>query len=457
MLCAGIGCGLHSAAAAAAPTREPANVLFLLADDMRFDTIRSLGNRDIQTPNLDRLVRGGFAFTHAFCMGSMVPAVCVPSRAMLMTGRTLFRATASPTDGIIPPQLATWPETMKQAGFATLGVGKWHNDRASFARLFTGGGPVFFGGMSDQVRIPVHDFDPGGVYARTNERIAGVFSSELFADAAITFLRQPGERPFFLHVAFTAPHDPRMAPKAFADRYSPAKIPLPKSFLPEHPFDNGEMKVRDEQLLPWPRTADAVRREIAAYYAMITHLDAQIGRILDALEASGRAGSTLVIFAGDNGLALGRHGLLGKQNLYEHSVRVPLIFSGPGIPKGRRSDALCYLFDLFPTVMDWASLPRPDSVEGRSLWPILTGRQAAVRDVVMGAYRDVQRMVRTDRWKLIWYPQIQKYQLFDLQADPDELHDVSSRSANKSMLATLKMKLVESMRKMGDPLALGTP
>jgi arylsulfatase A-like enzyme len=238
--------------------------------------------------------------------------------------------------------------------------------------------------------------------------------------------------------------------------YDPSKVALPKSFLPLHPFNNGELKVRDETLAPWPRTPEVIRQHIADYYGMISHLDAQVGRILKALEDTGRAKNTLVVFAGDNGLALGRHGLLGKQSLYDHSMRVPLILVGPGVPKGGRSDALCYLFDLFPTIAELTGVAVPPTVEGRSLVPVMTGQRAKVRDAVFLAYRDVQRAVRTERWKLIRYPQINKSQLFDLSADPDELRDLSSDAAHREALARMTSLLAEEQRKAGDGLPITT-
>jgi arylsulfatase A-like enzyme len=437
---------------AQAPSRSPPNILFLFADDQRFDTLRALGNPAIRTPNLDRLARDGLAFTHAFCMGAEQGAVCVPSRAMLMTGRSLFRCLTAGTNTTIPAALPTWPGQFRAAGWQTHVIGKWHNDRPSLNRSFAGGGPIFFGGMSDHARLTVFDYDPTGRYARTNERVATVFSSELFADAAIRFLRgAPRDQPFLLYVAFTAPHDPRTPPRAFADLYPPAKMKLPKNFLPEHPFDNGELKVRDEKLLPRPRTPEAVRGEIAAYYGMISHLDAQIGRILETLDDTGQRANTLIVFAGDNGLAVGQHGLLGKQSLYEHSVRVPLVLSGPGVPKGKRSAALCYLFDLYPTLCDLTGLT-PPPVEGRSLAPVLRGTQRQVRDSVFCAYRDVQRMVRDARWKLIEYPKAGRRQLFDLKRDPLERHDLSSDPRYRARLEALQARLAEWQREAGDPL-----
>ena len=416
------------------------NVLFLFTDDQRFDTLQALGNREIATPHMDELARRGVSFTHAHIMGSYTAAVCIASRAMMLTGRSLFRAPQT-----IPPDVALWPELMREAGYATFCTGKWHNDVAAFTRGFERGEKIFLGGMSNHLQVPVHDFDPSGRYPKEKSYIGKKFSSELFSEEAIEFLRRYEEdRPFFLYLAYTAPHDPRMAPKKYDGLYDRPKIDLPENFLPEHPFDNGELRVRDEQLAPWPRTPEIVREHIAAYYAMITHLDDQIGRVLAALDEAGHAGNTIVLFAGDNGLAVGQHGLLGKQSLYDHSVRVPLVMTGPGLPHGGRCDALCYLHDVFPTVCEMAGVPTPESVEGRSLLPIVRGEEPA-RESLFFAYMNVQRAVRDERYKLIEYFVDGQHtrQLFDLAGDPDcaqhreRLHD----------------RLADWQSAVGDPLA----
>jgi arylsulfatase A-like enzyme len=431
------------------------NVIFFLSDDQRADTIAALGNRHIQTPNLDRLVRRGTAFTRACYMGSMSGAVCVPSRAMLMTGRTVFRATEPPSAGLISKDLLMWPEVFRKAGYLTAGIGKWHNDTASYNRAFTTGGPTFFGGMANHRSVPVHDYDASGRYPRSRRRTGHGFSTELFADAAVEFLRERSKKPFVLYVAFTVPHDPRTHPTN-STAYAPSEIPLPPNFLPDHPFDNGEMNVRDEQLLPRPRASDAVRDELARYYGLITHMDAQIGRVLAALAETRQEDNTIVVFAADNGLALGSHGLLGKQNLYEHSVRVPLVLAGPGIPQGRTSDALCYLHDLAPTLCELAGLRPPATFEGISLVPILDNPAAPGRPSIFCAYKDVQRSVRDDQWKLIWYPKLNRTQLFDLKADPHEMTDLAASPDNADVIARLRGVLASWQRKVNDPLKTGS-
>lgn len=434
--------------AADAPQKRP-NILFILSDDQRADTIAALGNPHIKTPNLDKLVARGTAFTNAYIMGGTQGAVCAPSRAMILTGRTLFHTPDQPG-----PNLSLWPQVLRQQGYTTFGCGKWHNGPATYARCFSAGGPVFFGGMSNQYKLSVADFDPSGKYAPKNRRVAETFSSELFADSAVRFLRQyKDDKPFALWLSFTTPHDPRTPSPKFAAMYDPDKLPLPGNYLPRHPFDNGELVIRDEKLLPVPREKKDIQHEIAAYYAMISQMDEQIGRVLDALEQSGQLDNTIIVFAGDNGLALGSHGLLGKQNVYEHSVRVPLIIAGPGIPQGQKSDALCYLLDIFPTLFDRIGLTPPPSVEGQSLLPALAGPKAA-RPSLFFAYRHFQRAVRDQRYKLIRYYVAgrQTTQLFDLQSDPLELKDLSADPSHAQTRARMEGLLKQWQAQAGDKL-----
>jgi len=241
--------------------------------------------------------------------------------------------------------------------------------------------------------------------------------------------------------------------------YPSEKIQLPPNFMPEHPFDNGEMKIRDEKLAPWPRTPEVIRQHIAAYYAMITHLDDQIGRVLHALDESGKADNTIIIFASDNGLAVGQHGLLGKQNLYDHSIRVPLVFTGPDIPKGEKRDAFCYLLDIYPTLCDLVGFPMPETVEAKSLVPALRNPEENIRDSLYFAYKHFQRAVRWDNWKLIKYnvKGRQTTQLFHLQNDPWELKNLVDEPAYADRLNSLTRLLQQWMRKVDDPLDLEKP
>lgn len=436
----------------AAETKKP-NILFLFADDLRFSTIGALGY-PVQTPNLDTLVRRGTAFTHACIPGGTSGAVCIPSRAMLMTGRTPYHLNNKIGDH------PTWPEAFRRTGYTTFLAGKWHNEPAAVVRSFSGGGPIFLGGMGKTgeaggvkiVTLPVVSYDGQTLGAPTP---APTDATELFADAAVKFLQDDrDEKPFVLYVPFTSPHDPRIAPRRFHDLYDPAKIELPPNFLPHHPFDNGALKIRDEGLAAFPRSPDEIRRHIADYYASISYLDEQIGRILAALEKSGRAANTIVVFAGDNGLALGQHGLMGKQSVYEHSVRVPLLIAGPGIPAGRRTDAFAYLLDLFPTLCDLAGVRAPAGLEGVSLAPVIRGDKTGIRDDLFFGYLNLHRSVRTRDMKLIEYEVKgeRHTQLFDLAADPWETKNLADDPAHAATLARLRARLREWQQKLDDPL-----
>lgn len=437
---------LASVGSARAAAPKPPNVLFLFSDDQRADTIAALGNKHIQTPNLDKLTQQGTVFTRAYCMGAQQGAVCVPSRAMLMSGRTLFHVNTKLEDQ------PTWPEAFAKAGYTTFMTGKWHNERPSARRAFQEGRNVFFGGMGEPYKLPVESFMKDGV---TTSRPSGKHSVELFADTASDFLKnQKGEKPFLCYVAFNAPHDPRLAPKEYHERYDPAKLPLPANFLPVHPFNSGDLIGRDERLAPWPRTPEVVRQHLADYYASITFLDAQVGRVLTVLKESGQYDNTLIVFTSDHGLAIGSHGLFGKQNLYDHSMHSPLIMAGPGIGAGKSSDALCYLLDLFPTLGELCAVPAPEGSEGKSLAPVLAGKEKATRNVIFTAYTRVNRAIRDDRWKLIVYPQIHKTQLFDLKNDPGETKDLASDPAHADEVTRLTKLLADEQKKAGDTLPL---
>jgi len=419
------------------------NVLFFFTDDQRFDTIEALGNGHVRTPTLNSLVERGTTMTNAYIMGGTSGAVCMPSRAMLMTGRTLFHIEREGQDVALDHVMM--PEAFRRAGYQTFGTGKWHNGRSAFARCFTAGGRIFFGGMSDHWEVPLNDFDPAGAYPA--ERIyhkKGEHSSDLFCGEAARFIRQyDSDAPFFAYVSFTAPHDPRDTHAKYHAMYDADKLPTPVSFMPRHPFDNGEMTIRDEKLAPWPRTPEIVRQHIADYYAMITHADAQMALVLEALRQTGRLDNTIIVFAGDNGLALGRHGLMGKQNLYEHSVHVPLVFAGAGIPAGERRDAFCYLLDIFPTLCELTGVERPASVEGRSLAPLLADSNATVRDGLLFAYRHLHRGVRDERYKLIVcaVEGRRTTQLFDLADDPFELNNLADHPAAARHTQRLRAEL----------------
>jgi arylsulfatase A-like enzyme len=432
-------CALRlSVAAATTP-----NILFIFADDQRADTIAALGNTHIQTPNLDRLVRRGVAFNHAYMMGGMNAATCVPSRAMLLSGRSLFHIDQALTRD------ETWPAAFGRAGYTTFISGKWHNTPASVPLSFQRARQLFTGGMTNPLKAPLANHENGKMGPA---KVAPQHACAVFADEIIAFLGEPHSRPFFAYLAFDGPHDPHIVPDDYPVRYDPEKIPLPANFLPQHPFNNGEMAIRDEQLLPWPRTSADVRAMLADYYRYVSYLDHLIGRVLAALDASPQGKNTFIVFAADSGVARGSHGLIGKQNLYEHSVRVPLIVAGPGLPANQRTDALCYLYDVLPTLGALNGIAGPATSEGRDLTPSLRQPATPARPALAFAYQKVQRALRDDRYKLIRYPQIDRTQLFDLQADPAELTDLSARPEHAARVAAMTAALAAELQRLDDPI-----
>ncbi|GIP26543.1 arylsulfatase A family protein [Paenibacillus sp. J23TS9] len=440
------------------------NVLFIIADDHRYDAIGAAGDRVVQTPILDGMARTGTMMTSTHIVGGVDGAVCVPCRACIHTGTHIFQATESQTigdyekTGVIRAGMNTMPSWFRSHGYYTHAVGKWHNDRASFSDGFCSGNALFFGGMSDHHQVPVFNYDANGFNPREQPRIEKQFSTELFTDAAIGFLEQYAEEdPFFLYLAYTSPHDPRTAPEPYANMYDHKHIPLPPSFMEEHPFDNGEMDVRDEHLAAYPRLPDEVRGHIQDYYAMISHMDYHIGRVLQSLANSGRLENTIVIYTSDHGLSVGRHGLLGKQNLYDHSIRVPWLIQGPGIPAGRRIDQLNYQFDIFPTLCAMAGLNAPDGIAGQSMADLIRGEVDRGRETVYALYRDIQRMVKDERWKMIKYRRSELTgqgsdckQLFDLKNDPWELRDLASLPEFTQQVERLEGELRNWMNRSGD-------
>lgn len=442
-----------------AAARQP-NILFIVTDDQRPDTIHALGNEIIQTPNLDRLVARGSVFSRAIA----AYPICHVSRAEILTGCCAFRALPSYPGGALDPKLATFATTLQQAGYTTCYTGKWHNDGQPTTRGYTMTSGLFSSGGTKGAKgaeLDTQGHRATGYTGWTFKTDAGAVeiekgigltprTSEHVADGAIDFIKRKHDKPFLLHVNFAAPHDPRMMPPGFDGRYDPKRIPLPKNFVRQHPFDHGNMEGRDEVLLKKPLDEDDVRRELACYYAVITHLDEQIGRIFASLDASGEAENTVIIFTTDQGLAMGSHGLMGKQNMYEHTIGVPLIVAGPHVPAGKQFTAQCYLRDVFPTACDLAGIAIPDTVQGKSLMPVVQRKTNQLYPFVIAYFTDTQRMIRDERWKLARYPKAQQTQLFDLQHDPLELRNLAADPAHQATRDKLDSALTRWLRDHGD-------
>ena len=286
--------------------------------------------------------------------------------------------------------------------------------------------------------------------------------SEVVAEDTLSFVEQAkehqDEKPFFAYIAFNAPHDPRQAPKEFIDRYPLKRIQIPKSFLPEYPYKDEikcPHKLRDEKLAPMPRTKHSIKVNRQEYYAIITHMDEQIGRILDGLKASGMEKNTYIFFSADHGLGVGHHGLLGKQNLYEHSTKVPFIVSGPGIPKNKKISAPIYLQDVMPSTLAIAGIKKPDHVQFKDIMPLVSGENNIPHyEAIYGAYLDAQRSITVGNEKLLVYPNVPIVRVYDLMNDPYEIKDIANTKRGKRIASKLFPKLIKLQVEMDDQLDL---
>lgn len=438
------------------------NVLFLFADDYCYEAVRAFGMTDIDTPNLDRLVKNGTTFTRAYNMGSWSGAVCVPSRAMLITGRHLWDV--QKVHKTMKKECEAgrlWPQLLQQSGYNTYFTGKWHI-RADASKAFQVASHVRPGmprTVPSSYNRPLKGkTDPWSPY---DKKLGGFWEggrhwSAIVADDATGFIKREAkdDKPFFAYVAFNAPHDPRQAPKEYVEKYPTTRIKVPENFLPEYPYKE-EMaagkKLRDERLAPFPRTPDSVKVHRGEYYALITHMDAQIGRILKALEESGQADNTWIFFTADHGLAVGHHGLFGKQNLYDHSVRVPFMVVGPKVPKGKTIDAPIYLQDVMPTALELAGAKKPEHVWFHSLLPLIKGRKkTSPYDAIYGAYLDAQRSITANGYKLILYPKAKKARLYHLAKDPKEMKDLADNASSLPMMKKLFSRLIKLQKEVED-------
>ena len=472
------------------------NVLLIYTDDHRYTGVHALGKQGVKTPHLDQLAQDGIAFTNTFLMGSFSGATCIPSRAMLLTGRHLFSL-----EGVghtIPLDHVTIGEAFMDAGYYAYHIGKWHNDYASLARSFNSGAklsgkPRY---LVDQYRMPYSDWRADGDYQEDDSYLleyanngdlvrraiakdekkgplgteeTGPHVSEVLADEASKFIKNYHKsRPFFMYLAFPTPHDPRQAPMKYKNMYPEDGIKLPPSYMPQHPFDNGHIVLRDELLAKWPRTIDIARKHLSDYYAIISHLDAQIGQVIESLKASGMYHNTIIVMAGDSGLAVGNHGLLGKQNIYdEDGIHVPFIISGGKVAqehRGKRIDALSYINDIMPTICEMAGVKTPATSLGKSLMSVVNGEVDQIRDYTYHAYRQHQRAYREGDFKLIEYVRAPDYdksrghfkagsrvtQLFNVVKDPWEVFNLADFPEYQEQINSMRISMKKYANALGD-------
>jgi arylsulfatase A-like enzyme len=449
----------------AGENRRP-NILFILVDDQSpFDFKFYNPQSTLDSPNIDRLASGGVIFDSAYHMGSFVGAVCVPSRHMISSGRTVWHLPVGPGADKCLPNLEknTIGPVFSRAGYATMRTCKQGNSYTAADKLFD------------------------VVYDSTKRGGTAESGSAWHAERVLDYLgkrkSKKDERPFFIQLGFSHPHDVRDGTPELLLKYgatnhtdestvppaNPGQPPLPPNWLPAHPFDNTEMNARDETQVSgvWKRRDEAtIRNEIGREYACSENIDIQIGRVLARLQEMGELDNTYIFYTADHGIAIGRHGLQGKQNLYEHTWRVPMIVKGPGIKPGLRAPGNIYLGDLLATFCDLTGVAPPETNEGTSFKSVLLGEKQTIRDTIYGVYnggaKPGMRSVKQGDWKLIEYeaPGVRETQLFNIRDNPHELlaehkipkaTNLASDSQHAAKLADMRALLLAEMRRLNDP------
>ncbi|AWW32772.1 sulfatase [Echinicola strongylocentroti] len=456
------------------PPKRP-NFLFVVGDDQSpFDLQVYDGKSVLETPHISQLASSGMVFESARHMGSMNGAVCTPSRHMIMTGRTLWHLPPSAefqkqTDPH-PLDEQSLPAVFNKAGYKTMRTCKKGNSYPGANRQFT----------------VIEDATKRG---GTEETGSAWHSKQVLAYLEDREANRE-EDPFLIYFGFSHPHDTRDGTPELLDKYgavnhrdknslppaNPKQPPLQENYLIEHPFFHGHPELRDEERVSgvWKnRDEQTVRNELGREYACSENIDDQLGKVLQKLEKMGELDNTYIIYTSDHGMSIGRHGLMGKQNLYEHTWRVPFIVKGPGIQPGRRVEGNIYLLDVLPTLCDLAGIAIPETVEGASFKPVLMGQKETIREVQYGVYcggtKPGMRTVRKGDWKLIKYDvmdgEVRETQLFNLAENPHEFLPEHQRAAKmETNLAThpeysdklqeMEALLLEEMVKHDDPYRL---
>lgn len=481
---------------------ERPNFVFILTDDQSPYTLSAYGNTVCATPNIDRLAKEGMTIDDAHHMGANVGAVCLPSRTMIMTGRTVWN---------IPLAARRNPKAANKKSQQNQDVA-WDRSSPEFiqnsvensmAAIFnTAGYDTFrtckrgntFGPANKEFQV-LHEAD--------KREADDEHGSAWHGDRAIEYLDQrqatEDKDPFLMFFGFSHPHDPRNGKPELLAKYGaenrkqpPAKVnpsapPLPVEYLPAHPFHHGHPGLRDEttvQGVLTDRSEATIRNELGREYACIENIDQQVGRLLDKLKQMNELENTYIFYTSDHGIAVGRHGLTGKQNLYEHTWRVPFLVRGPGIKSASRASGFIYLLDVLPTMCDLAGITQPESMEGLSFRSVLEGKADRVREALYGVYcggtKPGMRSLKTaDGWKLIKYDvmdgKVRETQLFNLHENPFELlaehhaDDVVSLTGNTPAVSQknlaydpqfadkrkqLEALLLQEMQRLNDPYRL---
>ena len=481
-------------------SRRP-NILWIMCDQLRYDCLGANGNAIIKTPNLDRLAEEGANFSQAFVQAP----VCVPSRASYFTGRYPHSHRNRVNYTPLSTSEVLLPARLQAAGYCTALVGKTHLHyhfppsadevrQTGFELVDLHDGDALTDEWSAyaqwrQAQDPLHDI----YYRRMARSVQSLRKSlppeanpnraaidERFSDTTWTGMRarkrikelSGGDRPFFLFCSFWKPHGPYEVAAPFDAMYDHAQIPLPK---PETLASLGQLPLPVQKLILRGKKPeyDMDRGQLEwlyrSYYGTVSHVDREVGLVLETLKECGALDNTIVIFSSDHGDQLLEHGLTGKNVFFEASVHVPLLLRFPGRIHPGRYDALVESVDLVPTLLDWIGLPQPENVQGRSLAALCDGsgrtwppREAVfseniIPEVITGGHLDFTfekgkgikgirhpdaKMVRTSRWKYNYYPEGYA-ELYDLQNDPHEEHNLAGDPAHKATVEEMQQRLLQ--------------
>jgi iduronate 2-sulfatase len=443
----------------------PPNVLLIISDDLTSTALGCYGNKVCKTPNIDRLAARGMRFTRAHCQGTY----CGPSRASFMSG---YYPHATGVQGYTNPrpaigERATWSQHFKNAGYYAARVSKiFHmgvpggiedgsdgaDDQASWTERFNSPGPEWKAPGIGETLEGNADGKKPVIGGNTFIIVAAEGGDLLHSDGktatkASELIAQHSKQPFFLAVGFVRPHVPFVAPKKYFDMYPPEQVVLPAK-RPGDWDDIPKPGINYKTSLNMKMDVTKQKKAVSGYYAAVSYMDAQVGRVLDALEKSGQAANTVVIFTSDHGYHLGEHDFWAKVSLHDESARVPLIISAPGIKAGV-SDSLVELLDLYPTTSKLCGIEVPARLQGRDISPILNDPKAKVHDTVFSVSGTSKGfMLRDDRWVFIQYGEDARggVELFDMHSDPQQFTNLAASPGHAPIVAEWKAKITAKIQ-----------
>jgi arylsulfatase A-like enzyme len=433
--------------------KDRPNVIFFMTDDQRWDGLSRAGNPYFNTPNIDRIAKEGAYFTNAFVTNSL----CGPSRATCLTGKYSHNTGVRVNEGTFPTDQKTILERAREHGYLSAFVGKWHNKRWGRERELD-----YYFGFRGQGRY----HDPVIQENHSPEQTYSGWVEDILAEKSIDFIRRAHleAKPFMLCHWFKTPHQGCIPAERHKDLYSDIEFPKPKTFNTDYEGKPKAVREADMKIGGSGETSYVQdwNKFIRDYYRVLTGVDENVGRILDLLDELGLAENTLVIFTSDNGYFLGEHGFFDKRLMYEPSLRIPLVIRYPkAIKPGTVIDEFALNVDFAPTILDCAGIPIPEDVDGKSLRPLLEGREVEWREDFLYeyyAYPDwhyvkPNKGIRTGKWKYIHYYDFPRheYELYDLENDPHEEHNLINDPVYKPVVEKLRKRLVELRIETGDP------